>query len=452
MDKELAEPYRPQFHFTAQKGWLNDPNGLVYYKGMYHLFFQHNPFGIEWGNMTWGHAISTDLIHWKQIEHALLPDSMGTMFSGSAVVDWHNTAGFQTGESPALVLIYTAAGGTSPESEGKPFTQCLAYSNDGGNTFTKFNGNPVLPEIAPENRDPKVIWHESSQQWIMALYLQGDEFALLSSPNLKEWTLLQRLNLPGCIECPDFFELPLEGNPDTSRWIFMAANGQYLLGKFDGHLFEAESDLIPSDWGKNFYATQTFSDIPDRRRIQIAWMRGGAYPGMPFNQQMSFPCELQLKETPEGLRICRRPVREIEILWEDSIEWNAVLLDQEENLLPVPSSSACDAEIQLEAGNANLITVIVNDLPITWNVHEHRLDVLDCSAPLPPDTGTLDLRLLIDKTSIEVFGLGGTRNFSCCTLEGKPRPSILIRKLGGTPVLSRMAFRTLHSIHNPKKE
>ncbi|MEJ5315089.1 MULTISPECIES: glycoside hydrolase family 32 protein [Anaerolinea] len=452
MYTEFAEPYRPQFHFTARKGWLNDPNGLVYYQGTYHLFFQHNPSGNEWGNMTWGHAISTDLIHWEQTAHALLPDSMGTMFSGSAVVDWHNTAGFQTGKSPALVLIYTAAGGTSPESEGKPFTQCLAYSNDGGKTFTKFTGNPVLPELAPENRDPKVIWHEPSQKWIMALYLQGEEFALLSSPNLKEWTMLQRLSLPGCMECPDFFELPLKGNPDISRWVFMAANGQYLLGEFDGHFFKAETALISSDWGKNFYATQTFSDIPDGRRIQMAWMRGGEYPGMPFNQQMGFPCELGLEETPEGIRVCRRPIQEIETLWDQSFEWNTVLLEQDEIVLPVSPSSLLDVEIQLESGNADMITMVVNKLPVTWNIRDNQLEVLDCSASLPPHTNTLDLRLLIDRTSLEVFSLGGTHNFSCCTLEAIPEPFILLKKRGGTPLLSRMIFRTLQSIYNPKKE
>lgn len=208
---DYNETFRPQFHFTARKNWLNDPNGLFYYRGMYHLFFQHNPFGLEWGNMTWGHAISPDLVHWQQLPNALEPDSLGTMFSGSAVVDWENTTGFQQGEHPPIVLIYTAAGNTSPASKGKPFTQCLAYSIDGGSSWQKYPGNPVMECIRPENRDPKVIWHPSSHRWIMTLYLEGNEFAFFSSPDLKTWSPLHSLFAPESIECPDFFEIPLVG-------------------------------------------------------------------------------------------------------------------------------------------------------------------------------------------------------------------------------------------------
>lgn len=452
MGTEFFERYRPQFHFTARKGWLNDPNGLVYYGGLYHLFFQHNPYGNEWGNMTWGHAISTDLIHWKQMEHALLPDELGTMFSGSAVVDWNNTAGFQTGESPTIVLIYTAAGGTSPESEGKLFTQCLAYSNDGGKTFTKHKGNPVLPEMAPENRDPKVIWYEPDKKWIMALYLQENDFTLLASPNLKEWSHLQTLTLPGCIECPDFFEISLENQPEISRWVFMGANGNYLLGKFDGYHFEAETPLLISDFGKNYYATQTFSDLPDQRRIQIAWMRGGIYPDMPFNQQMSFPCELKLRKTPAGLRLTRYPVQEIETLWEQSIEREQIFLDQDEHVFPISPAELLDVEMQLESGNSQEITIIVNEIAIRWNVQEHCLEVLDCSAPLPAEIQTLDIRILIDRTSLEIFALEGTRNFSCCTLECQPQPFILFKTVGKGAVLSRIKFRKLSSMYDLQKE
>src|SRR5207249_4140580 len=228
-----AETYRPQFHFTAQQNWHNDPNGLVYYKGEYHLFFQHNPFGINWGNMTWGHAISRDLVHWEQIANAIEPDRLGTIFSGSAVVDWKNTAGFQTGKEKPLEAIYTAAGDTSPESKVQPYTQCIAYSNDRGRTWTKYAGNPVLKHIVGGNRDPKVVWHEATHRWILALYLDGDKFAFFSSPDLKNWAHLHDINVPGCGECPDFFEIPVEGNKTERKWVWTAANGHYLVGTFD---------------------------------------------------------------------------------------------------------------------------------------------------------------------------------------------------------------------------
>src|SRR5262245_38978807 len=205
------EAYRPQFHFSPRENWTNDPNGLVFYQGEYHLFFQHNPFGINWGNMTWGHAVSTDLVHWQQLPNAIEPDSLGTIFSGSAVVDWNNTTGFQRGEEKTLITIYTAAGGTSEASQGQPFTQCIAYSNDRGHTWTKYERNPVLGHMVKENRDPKVVWHAPSRRWIMALYKDGNTFAFFASPDLKTWAHLHNLDVPGCAECPDFFEMLIAG-------------------------------------------------------------------------------------------------------------------------------------------------------------------------------------------------------------------------------------------------
>lgn len=318
------EQLRPQFHFTAQRNWLNDPNGLVFFGGQYHLFFQHNPSGIEWGNMTWGHAVSDDLVHWRQLNDAIEPDALGTIFSGSAVVDWNNTAGFQTGDEPALVAMYTAAGGTSPASQGAKFTQGLAYSNDRGQTWTKYDGNPVVPHIAGDNRDPKVIWHEPSQRWVMALYLDKNDFALFNSPDLKQWERIDDLTVPGSIECPDFFELPVVDKPGESKWIFWTANGVYLVGEFDGKDFKPEGEPQRFEHGANCFAAQTYSDIPakDGRRIQIAWMRGGKYPGMPFNQQMTFPTTLTLHATDEGYRLLATGRRDRVASWRElRLEW-----------------------------------------------------------------------------------------------------------------------------------
>src|SRR5579862_8521931 len=214
-----SEPSRPQFHFTAKRGWLNDPNGLVYFNGQYHLFFQHNPFEPEWGNMTWGHAVSKDLVRWTQLDDAIEPDKLGTIFSGSAVIDEQNTSGLGANGQAPLVCIYTAAGGTNKASIGKPYTQCLAYSLDGV-TFTKYPGNPVLPHQIVNNRDPKVIWYAPTKQWLMALYLDGHTYGFFGSPDLKSWSKLSEIEVANAAECPDFFELPLDGNGGQKKWVF----------------------------------------------------------------------------------------------------------------------------------------------------------------------------------------------------------------------------------------
>jgi sucrose-6-phosphate hydrolase SacC (GH32 family) len=188
--------YRPEFHFSSQRGWINDPNGLFYYKDMYHMFFQHNPVGCKWGNMHWGHAVSRDLVHWEEKEIALYPDEMGTMFSGSAIVDTKNVTGLKKNENDVILLFYTAAGGTDSElSKSQPFTQCLAYSTDGGNTFEKYPENPIVPFIEPGNRDPKVIYHAESDVYTMVLYLADYRYLLLTSKNLLDWKRIQEISL-----------------------------------------------------------------------------------------------------------------------------------------------------------------------------------------------------------------------------------------------------------------
>jgi fructan beta-fructosidase len=250
------ETLRGQFHFSPRRGWNNDPNGMVYFNGEYHLFFQHNPYGWGWGNMHWGHAVSKDMVHWQELGDKLLPDDMGPMFSGSAVVDWNNTSGFGSKEKPPLVLIYTAA--------GSPTVQGIAYSTDGRN-FTKYSGNPILKEITGGNRDPKVMWHEPSKQWVMVLYVEFQKkhtVHFFTSPDLKEWKLasISEGDGPGqrfLFECPDFFELPVDGNMSNRKWVLTAADSQYAIGTFDGTTFKAEQERIPGHRGRGFYAAQT---------------------------------------------------------------------------------------------------------------------------------------------------------------------------------------------------
>jgi fructan beta-fructosidase len=450
-DELYNETYRPQFHFTAQKNWLNDPNGMVYYKGEYHLFFQYNPLGTEWGNMTWGHAISRDLVHWKQLPNALERDALGTMFSGSAVVDTENTAGFATGKEKTLVALYTAAGGTSPESQGKPFTQCLAYSTDRGRTWTKYAGNPVLPHIVKENRDPKVIWHAPTKRWIMALYLDGRDFALFSSPDLKTWERLQTLTMPGCDECPDFFPLRVQGEPKVEKWIFTAANGYYLIGDFDGKKFTPETAPLPSDQGANFYAVQTYSDIPasDGRRIQIAWMRGGSYPQMPFNQQMSFPCELTLRRTPEGLRLFRWPVKEIRSLYTKEWKEKDVPLRPDANPLSELTGDLWDIEAEFELGEAQEVGFSVRGEDVVYRVKEQTLSALGRSAPLKIEKGRVRLRILADRTSLEIFGNSGAASLSSCFTPHPNDLTLAVFARGGTATLRALRVRSLRSAWKP---
>ena len=407
--KELyAEELRPQFHFSSRRGWINDPNGLMYYDGEYHLFYQHNPYGWRWGNMHWGHAVSRDLVHWEEQPDALYPDEQGTMFSGSGVVDNGNTAGFRTGEEEALVCVYTAAGGTSAMSNDQPFTQAIAYSNDRGMTWSKYVSNPVLGHVAGRNRDPKVIWHEPTRKWVMALFLDQNAYALYSSPDLKDWTKTCDLELPGCGECPDMFELPVDGNAANTRWVFWGANGSYLLGSFDGEVFEPEGELQRFDWGGNSYAAQSWSDIPaeDGRRIQIAWGRV-ELPGMPFNQQMTFPCELTLRKTGDGVLLHAEPVKEIEALHAVTHSWRSEELEPGLDLLSGTEGELFDLRAEIEVGDAEALELVVRGVPIVYDVKGQSLSCQQAKANLKPADGKLRLQVLVDRTFVEVFGNGG---------------------------------------------
>ena len=461
------EPYRSQFHFTAEKNWLNDPNGLVFYKGEYHLFFQHNPKGIEWGNMTWGHAVSPDLLHWKQLPNALEPDPLGTIFSGSAVVDWDNTAGFQQGEEKTLAALYTAAGGSSPESQGQPFTQCLAYSTDRGRTWTKYAKNPVLKHILGSNRDPKVVWHAPTKKWITILYLDLDRFGFYASPNLKQWTPLQEIRVPGCAECPDFFPLRVEGKPDTQKWVWTCATGRYVVGDFDGHKFTPDTiGSLQVEYGKNDYAVQTYSDLPEGRRVQVAWMAGGQFPGMPFNHQMSIPCELTLRQAADGLRMFKEPVKEIEKLHGEAQEWKDLTLKSGDvNPLAKLSGDLFDirAEIELaptEApGKAESPAQNVSDVSVEFTIRgasvvysfkNKTLASLGASAPLEPANGKITVQILVDRASIEVYGNSGQVALSSCFLPPAADKSLKLQATGGPAKLVSLKVYPLRSAWDNK--
>ena len=425
------ETYRPQFHFTAKKNWLNDPNGLMYYDGEYHLFFQHNPSGIDWGNMTWGHAVSVDMVHWEQLPHAIEPDELGTIFSGSGVVDWNNTAGFQTSEENVLVAIYTSAGEFAPVET--TYTQSIAYSNDRGRTWIKYRNNPVLSNLAKGNRDPKIIWHGPTKKWVMALYLENNDFALFGSPDLKSWTKLSDVHLPDASECPDLFELPVDGDQNCTKWVFWGANGRHFIGTFNGEHFSAQSGVLQTEHGANCYAAQTWSDIPssDNRRLQIAWMSGGKYPDMPFNQQMAFPCELTLRTTADGIRMFRKPVREIETIHQRRHSWNDEGLTPTTHLLDGIEGELFDIRAEIELGEAKAVGFGVRGENIHYDIDTQRLTCLEKSAPLQPIDGRLQFQILVDRTSIEVFGNDGRVSMCSCFLPDVANKRLKIFASGG---------------------
>lgn len=448
-----GELHRPQFHFTPRAHWMNDPNGLVCYKGEYHLFFQHSPGFVYHAPNSWGHAVSPDLVHWEQLEDAIAPDEYGFVWSGSGLVDWNDTAGLKRGSEDTLVAVYTTGGFGDPVS---PCVQAIAFSNDRGRTFARYEGNPVLGHVRARNRDPKVVWHEPTRRWIMALYLDGIDFALYGSGDLKQWEFLSELEVEGTGECPDLFELPVDGDPGNRRWVFWGAAGVYLVGRFDGTRFLPETPPLVCEAGPNGYAAQTFSDVPpeDGRTIQMSWMRGGRYPGMPFNQQQSFPVELTLRTTAAGIRLFREPVREIELLYERKLEWRALdlkpgmnrravfvrygpswrerMADAHDNLIPDTRGDLFDIRAAVSPGEASGFGVRIHGEELHCDA-AGTIRFLDreVAAPTGPE-GRVDLRLLVDRTSLELFANGGEVSASFCYLPGPRDCALEFYAEGGT--------------------
>jgi sucrose-6-phosphate hydrolase SacC (GH32 family) len=413
-DTLYHERLRPQFHFSARRGWNNDPNGLVFYKGEYHLFFQHNPYGWNWGNMHWGHAVSPDLVHWKELPIALYPDEHGTMFSGSAVVDWNNTAGFQTGDENVLIC------------------------ND-----------PVLPNVVGDNRDPKVVWYAPEKKWLMALYLDKSDYALFSSKDLKAWERMSGVTIPGTSECPEFFQIPLDGDKQNTRWIFYGGNGRYLIGHFDGRKFTSESGPHDLHRGNCFYASQTYSDIPaqDGRRILICWGQM-ATPGMPFNQMMGLPLELTLRTTDTGPRLFATPVKELDSLRVNSRTIRPGPLNPGENPLANLTGELLNITAELACGSAAEVGFNLHGIQVAYDVNKQELTCKDRKAPLEPVDGQIRLRLMVDRTSLDIFGNDGRLYMPMGVIGSPGDNSIAIYAKGGSAKIISFPVDELRSAWN----
>lgn len=342
-DVGYDQPYRPLFHFTSLKNWINDPNGLVYYDGEYHLFFQHNPLGTGWKNMTWGHAVSTDMVRWKQRKHAILPYGNGYPFSGTGVVDHNNSLGKQLGDTKTLVLIFSYAldirphFGELPPPEESNYYQAIAYSTDKGHSFQLLNdGGPVIPnqgkEIDPKGtqRDPKLFWHEASEKWVTLLWMgesSGGKVGIFTSDNLRDWKRESIMVRKWAHECFDLMELPVldadgqvvESGP--KKWLIYDGNFDYEIGNFDGKEFTTEQPVLNHKLG-HWNAAQTFNNMPSERKVVIGWLKKSDFYRykMPFTEQLTFPATMHIRDTGKGIRLYRWPIKEIETLY--GREWS----------------------------------------------------------------------------------------------------------------------------------
>lgn len=421
LENVYCEPNRPQYHFSAKRGWVNDPNGMVYHNGEWHLFFQYNPYGIDSENKAWGHAVSTDLVHWKELPVAMLPriagGPKGQVYSGSAVIDKHNTADFGAG---AMIAVYTDTQGAAKNLDASAIAarancaEVIAVSNDNGRTFHYYKENPIYIH---EGRDPKVFWHEKTQRWVMVVWEQTQDgqriFQIHTSKNLKQWTRQSEIAGFDLYECPELFELSVDGDPSRTAWVMLEANSCYLTGDFDGRIFTPfEKQKIQADYGDHCYAAQTFNDAPDGRRIAISWARKVCPSGESFAGAMSVPMELSLRQTESGLRLCHYPVREIETLRHAPRQFFERVLGAGETLLAENTGASLDIEATLNIADGDMAGLLVHGVSITF---DSKNSVLHCGkkrdVPLPCTTaqeratGTrrIKLRVLIDHGMMEVF-------------------------------------------------
>jgi fructan beta-fructosidase len=432
------EELRPQFHFSQKQGWNNDPHGTIYHDGEYHLFFQHDPWNWIGANGFWGHAVSKDLIHWEELDPALYayPVAKGYCFSGSVVIDKDNVAGFQSGTERTMLAFFTDTG----------CGESISYSNDRGRTFTYYQNNPVLKH---PGRDPRLIWYEPGQHWVMAVYDDtpaiGPNISFYSSKNLKNWQ--HNSHLPGYYECPEIYKLPVldqNGNPTkVYKWVVSAADGAYAIGGFDGKTFTPDHEGKHRVFYGAYYAAQTFSQTPDARRIQIAWARIDM-PAMPFNQTFTFPHELTLRQTPKGIKMFAEPIIQIEMLYTKKHKISNRILVENSPVTLRPEGGLFDIRATFELGDASKLGLIFGDEDVSYDVKKSMLN----EAPLKPIDGKVSIRVLVDRPMLEIIG-----NDGCVYITRKrnnPGPdgidAIKAYAAGGNATLVKLEVNELKSI------
>ncbi len=458
------QPFRPQYHFSPQKNWTNDPNGLVYFEGEYHLFFQYNPFGDEWGHMSWGHAVSSDLLHWRELPVAI-PEENGVMiYTGSTVVDEYNSSGFCANGKACLVAIYT---GQADKIE----TQNVAYSNDRGRTWTKYQGNPVIDLHMSDFRDPKVFWSAQGKHWVMVVSLPNEhKVRLYRSADLKKWNTLSEFGPAGATggqwECPELFSLPVEGKPGDVRWVMKigvspgARSGgsgeQYFVGRFDGTRFVNDnpaSETLWTDYGKDCYCALTFNGLPrEHRPVMIGWMDNWQYaaklPTSPWRGQMTIPRELSLRRTADGIRLFQQPVGELQSLSSSETAKATTHSFRFRAVLDVNKGE--DSGWRILMGDGKYTSIGYSASKKILFVDRTRSGLVDFSkdfparieAPLVVAGSKLDVQVLVDRSSIEVFADGG--RVTSTNLVFPPADAMGIEAFGGAP---QVRVETIRSIH-----
>lgn len=421
---------RPVVHFTPQAGFLNDPNGLVKYGDTWFLFYQLNPSDTIPGNTHWGMAVSRDLLHWQHRPPAICPDDTdGCIFSGSGIVDSRNVSGLKEGTDDPILLFYTGTGFRGTPSPGQggalPATrQCIAYSTDGGKNFRKYSGNPILPEYAPLNRDPKVNYVPECGAYVLALYIQGNAYRLFWSEDLLHWSEGQSIMMPHTAECPDLFRLPLDGISSKQKWILFGSPDNYMVGRFEDRAFIAETPLIRgsltsrlrmSPTAPGVYAPQTYYAPDEGRVVQFSWM-STYFPGAGFHGQMSLPWELALVSTAVGPRLKKGFAREVSSLrrkeWICTSDSRVVLnsmLNDRPRFGQRPESKAVELRIETWLHEGSRFTFALFGIPVSYH---HDLGVLlfpTGEFPLPTK-GRLELHIVADRGGIELFACGGMFN------------------------------------------
>ena len=480
-DISNREKFRPAYHHTPIYGWMNDPNGMFYKDGVWHLCYQWNPYGSKWQNLSWGHSTSSDLIHWTRMEDAVIePDGLGMIFSGSSAIDKENSAGFG---KDAIVAMYTSAAASQIQS--------LAWSDDDGMTFNKYPGNPVLT-LDSEARDPNMFWNPDTKEWTLVLaHALDHEMLIFTSPDMKEWTLQSRFGRglgaqDGVWECPDLFELPVDGT-DEKKWVllcnlnpggpFGGSATQYFVGDFDGKTFVSDTDAsgnVPTKWldfGKDHYATVSFSDAPDNRRTVIGWMSNWQYapevPTMQFRSANTLPREIGLFRGADGeIYASSTPSPELEALRDRlTLDVKSKKIGQKPVSFRLPSENdgVCEILADVNPGNAGKVNLELSNskgekVEMIYDVNARTLSfdrresgIVDFSQDFPAvtvsptfgDGKKISLRIFIDRSSIEVFGDNGRFVMTNLVFPNEPYSLLSIKSENGTAKLSGLRIYSI---------